>query len=241
MYKLLISYEGTAYSGWQVQPNAPSIQQLLQQAASTILRIPVQITGSGRTDAGVHAKGQVAHLNIETLPETFLFQINGILPPDIRVQSCEKVSPDFHARYSATSKIYHYHLTLGPIDDPFRRRFSLHFNFPFDREAVIQGAHSLIGHHDFTSFANERGEAQNKVRSLYRCDLVEDRFELEANGFLYKMVRNIVGTLLEVARGKRSSGEILEILHAKDRKRAGMAAPPHGLCLMQVLYSAPKT
>lgn len=234
MYKILISYEGTLYSGWQVQPNGISIQQLLQEAASTILRHPVQITGSGRTDAGVHATGQIAHIQEKTLPEQFLLQMNGILPPDIRVKSMEKVDADFHARYSAVGKIYHYHVTLGPIDDPFRRRFALHWPYPFDLDAIRKTAHKLVGTHNFTSFANEGGSAKDKVRTLKRCDLIEEehgvRFELEANGFLYKMVRNIVGTLLE------QQGDISAILAAKDRKAAGKAAKPHGLFLVKVLY-----
>lgn len=243
-YKLTISYDGTNYSGWQVQKNALSIQSVIQKALETFLRAPTFLTGSGRTDSGVHAKGQVAHFESPTSfePKKLLFSLNGLLPRDIRIKKIEEVPPDFHARYSAKSKIYHYYLLLDPIADPFRLLYRHQVFGSFDKNLLIQGAQKFVGTHDFTSFANVKEDAgTDAIRTLYRLDVVEEngglRLEFEGNGFLYKMVRNITGTLLDVARGKIEPEAISTILQARDRTKAGPAAPAHGLFLMQVNYS----
>jgi tRNA pseudouridine38-40 synthase len=251
-YKITLAYDGTNYGGWQIQPNAPSIQALIEQSLSTILRIPTSVIGSGRTDSGVHALGQVAHFTvqraIEELPiETFkiLSSLNGLLPAGIRVLDITPVPPDFHARYSALSKIYHYHLHLDPIPDPFKRHYAYQVPHFIDLSQLKETAAHFIGTHDFSSFANEasRGSAaKDAIRTLHRLSVIDEpggvRLEFEGDGFLYKMVRNIVGTLLDVCAGKINKDQIPNILAAKDRKRAGRSAPAHALFLMQVHYPA---
>lgn len=244
-YKLNIAYDGTNYCGWQVQPNGLSIQEVLQKHLATIIRHPAHVTGSGRTDAGVHARGQVAHfhsdqpLNLRRLHHS----LNGLLPGDIRVNSIEEVPLNFHARYSAIAKTYHYHLRLGHVQDPFQRLYSTQVHERLDLPLLKEAARHFLGTHDFSSLANEahRGSASHDpVRTLYRLDVIEQdqnvRLEFEGNGFLYKMVRNIVGLLLDAASGKRPVGDIPAILAAKDRRQAGQAAPAQGLFLVQVRY-----
>ncbi len=244
-HKLILSYDGTAYSGWQVQKNATSIQTLVQEALSTILRSPLSLVGAGRTDSGVHALGQVAHFT--TVSEIdrgkTLLSLNGLLPSAIRALSLESVSADFHARYSAKSKLYRYHLQLGPLRDPFKQRYSLFVPYPLDLELLRSATLEFIGKRDFTSFSNEahRGSAaKNPVRTLESIELRQEGnslyLEFKGEGFLYKMVRNIVGTLLDVARGKVPLSALPEIFAAKDRKCASPTAPAHGLFLVEVIY-----
>ncbi|MES2345573.1 MAG: tRNA pseudouridine(38-40) synthase TruA [Chlamydiota bacterium] len=245
-YKLILSYDGTHYGGWQIQPNSLTIQELVQKALTTALRHETHITGSGRTDAGVHARAQVAHFTTDTSFDikTLLRSLNGLLPPDIRIFDLEPVSDDFHARYSAQGKIYHYHLHLERYHDPFNRLYSTHIRYPLDQELLKKAALLFLGTHDFTSFANEahRGAAANNpIKTLKRLDIIQEpggiRLEFEGNGFLYKMVRNIVGTLLEIASKQRKIEEIPELFAAKNRCLADTAAPPQGLFLHQVLYT----
>lgn len=242
-YKLTISYDGARYCGWQVQGNGQSIQSLVQQALQTALRHPLGLTGSGRTDAGVHARGQTAHFD-SPVPfdlNRLRVSLNALLPEDIRILSIEPVPSDFHARYSAVGKIYHYHLHLDPVLDPFTRHYRTQIFSRLDLDRLKKGACFFIGTHDFTSFANlKETAAQDSVRTLRRLDVIEQkggvRLEFEGNGFLYKMVRNITGTLLDVGSGKISHEKIPGIFAARDRRKAGQAAPPHGLFLMEVLY-----
>jgi tRNA pseudouridine38-40 synthase len=245
-YKLTIAYDGTQYSGWQIQPNAVSIQQILQDALKTILRIEdVSLIASGRTDAGVHAKGQVAHFRHPTLIEEARLQVslNGIVPRDIRIKKVEVVSSHFHAQYHAIGKEYHYHLYLERVMDPFQRLYCWHVHTPLDFDRLKKASCLFVGTHDFTSFANEAyagSASRNPVRTLYRLEVIPTeggaRLEFEGNGFLYKMVRNIVGMLVEVASGKREIESIPAVLEAKDRRLAARAAPPQGLFLMRVDY-----
>lgn len=244
-YKLTIAYDGTAYSGWQVQPHDLSIQQVLQNAMGTILRQPIVLIGSGRTDAGVHAEGQTAHFKQDTEIDLYRFHnsLNGLIPQDIRVKTIEPASLDFHAQYSAIGKEYHYHLYTDKVMDPFRRLYSWHLYHAIDLDLLHQAASLFVGTHDFTSFANEahRGSAsKDPVRTLTRLAIVEEaggvRLEFEADGFLYKMVRNIVGTLVDIARGKRPLDDIPNIFAARDRRLGSMASPPQGLFLMRVDY-----
>lgn len=242
-YKLTIAYDGTAYSGWQVQENAQSIQSLIQKALQTALRHSVDLTGSGRTDAGVHAKGQTAHFDTDIDCKKLQPSLNALLPSDIRILEIVPTAPDFHARYSATSKIYHYHLHVDPISDPFTKLYRHQVFGPFDLAKMKQGAAQFLGTHDFTSFANTKEEPEtDAVRTLYRLDIVEQkggvRLEFEGDGFLYKMVRNITGTLLDVAAGKIDPAQIPAIFAARDRRKAGFAAPAQGLFLMEVIYSS---
>lgn len=244
-YKLLLSYDGTRYSGWQIQDNAQSIQTHVQTALTTALRQNIPIVGSGRTDSGVHALEQVAHFVYEKKLDLkkLLHSLNGLLPLDIRVHGLVPAPVDFHARYSAKSKIYRYHLHLKPVANPFTRLYSYHIPYPLDLPLMKKAASFFIGPHNFTSFSNEAhlgSAARDPVRNLYRLEIIETEqglfFELEADGFLYKMVRNIVGTLLEVARGKLPLEKIPEIFEALDRRAAPATAPPHGLFLIKVLY-----
>lgn len=244
-YKILISYDGTNFAGWQVQENAPAIQPIIQKALETILRHPTNLTGSGRTDAGVHALGQVAHFDSDVPLESqkTLFSLNSLIPIEIRVHTMEKVALDFHARYSASSKIYHYHLHLDPITNPFTRLYRHHVVIPCNQKLLREAIPYFLGTHDFTSFANQahRGTASyDPIRNIMRLDVIPQegglRLEFEADGFLYKMVRNITGTLLDVGSGKIKPEEIPGILLAKDRRKAGSSAPPQGLFLMRVLY-----
>jgi tRNA pseudouridine38-40 synthase len=244
-YRLTIAYDGTNYGGWQVQRNTVSIQSLIEHSLGTILRTPVSVIGSGRTDAGVHALGQSAHFSTEMPVDTkkILASLNGLLPAEIRVLAIASAPFDFHARYDAISKTYHYRLHLDKVQNPFQRRYAYHVPHPVDLGLLKEAAFPLIGTHDFTSFANEANRAaaaKDPVRTLSRLDVLLEpggaRLELEGDGFLYKMVRNIAGTLLDVCAGKIVKDQIPTILAAKDRKVAGRAAPPHGLYLVAVRY-----
>jgi tRNA pseudouridine38-40 synthase len=242
-YKLIIAYDGTNYSGWQVQANATSISKLIQNALETALRHPTNLTGAGRTDAGVHAKGQTAHFDtdLELNLGSLRISLNALLPKDIRIMDILPVPKDFHARYSASSKVYHYYLHLDPIADPFNNLYRYHILGRFDLNLLQKGTAPLIGTHDFTSFANTKKDKEiDPVRTLQRIDVVEIpggvRLEFEGTGFLYKMVRNLTGALIEVARKKLEITDLSQILMAKDRTKAPAAAPPHGLFLSEVKY-----
>lgn len=245
-YQLTIAYDGTGYSGWQVQPNGQAIQPLIQNALATVLRGPVKLTGSGRTDAGVHARGQTAHFDAPhpVDPSRLRISLNALLPADIRILHINPVDPHFHARYDAISKTYHYHLHLDPVIDPFVRLYRHQVYGLCDLSRMREAIPHFLGTRDFLSFANEphRGSAsRGAIRTLFRLDLIEQkggiRLEFEGDGFLYKMVRNITGVLLDVAAGKLAPENIPEIFAAKDRRRASAAAPPQGLFLMEVNYS----
>ncbi len=244
-YKLTVTYDGTHYSGWQIQSNGIAIQEIIQGEVQKITQSTTHLIGAGRTDTGVHAKGQVAHFVVKNPLDLFRFKhaLNRLLPVDIRVIAVEEVPLEFHARYSATAKVYHYHLHLDPIRDPFVRHYSWHIHHQFDVELLRQGAQFFVGSHDFTSFANDslRGAAsRNAVRTIYSLDVVVEkggvRLEFKGNGFLYRMVRNITGTLVNVAIGKFQLSDIPRLFEAKDRELAGKGAPAHGLFLMEVEY-----
>lgn len=237
-YKLTLSYEGTLFAGWQVQKTGPSIQTHLQKALETTLRHPVAVTGAGRTDAGVHAWGQTAHIDTPHLPS--LLSINALLPPQIRLLSIDPVPSTFHARYSATGKIYQYRLRFQR--DPFQDRFRA-FSPPINLSFLQSAIPYLIGTHDFFTFANENHKgtaAHDSVRTLRRLLLHPEpdglTLTFEGDGFLYKMVRNLVGTLMEVGRGKRPPSSIPSLLASHNRSLAGPTAPPEGLHLISVLY-----
>lgn len=243
-YKILIAYDGTHYHGWQIQPNGISIQQLIEEKLKIVLRQEIKITGSGRTDAGVHAVGQVAHFHSDSLhAHKVLGSLNGLLPHDIRILSLEEAPSDFHAQYSALGKIYRYHLFLNQVMNPFKRLYTWHIRTPICHKNLQKGAEHFLGEHDFTTFANEAHSgvaAHDPVRVMKRVDIIQEEggifLEFEADGFLYKMVRNIVGTLVDVAIGKRDPSTIPLLFEKKDRREAGTAAPPQGLFLFKVLY-----
>lgn len=244
-YKITVAYDGNPYSGWQIQSNGVSVQEILQQKLQILTGKPTPVTGAGRTDAQVHAKGQVAHFTVDKPlePYQFCYSLNCLLPKDIRIINVVEVPETFHARYSAIGKIYHYHLHIGPVESPFTRLHSWHLYQKIDLQLLRQAALLFIGKHDFSSFTNEayRGAAaKNPVRTVHRLDVVDEpggvRLEFQGDGFLYKMIRNIVGTMVEVACGKRPITDIPKMMAAKNRQHAGKGAPAHGLFLMEVLY-----
>ncbi len=242
-YKLVIAYNGTHYCGWQIQPNGISIQSLIENALKTLLKEPLFIVGAGRTDAGVHALGQVAHFDSSTELDTFriLGQLNGILPPDIRIKVLQQVDTNFHARFSSQGKEYHYHLWLEKTADPFLAPYRYHPRFLISLPLLQEAAQQFVGTHDYTTFTNTGGASTTYIRTIQRLDIVPQeggvRLEFEGPGFLYKMVRNIVGTLLEVASAKRSLEEVNALFEAKDRRQAASAVPARGLFLVRVHYS----
>ena len=244
-YKMKIAYDGTGYGGWQVQPNAVSIQSVIEKALFISLREKISVTGSGRTDAGVHALGQIAHFQTgaTATPYRLKHSLNGLLPKAIRIVDLEEISDHFHARYSATGKIYHYHLHLDRVASPFNHLYSLHVHHTVDLSLLEKAAICFLGTKDFSAFTHEAhlgSAAKNPVRTLQRIDLVEEvggvRLEFEGDGFLYKMVRNITGTLLDICAGHIQIEEIESIFSSKDRKKAGKTAPPEGLFLIKVHY-----
>lgn len=242
---LSIAYDGTNYHGWQIQPNGITIQEAIQDALKILLKCDTSIVGSGRTDAGVHALAQVAHFKHEHPLDygRFLYSLNALIPHDIRVNKIASVHADFHSQYSVISKVYRYHFHLDRIHNPFKRLYSWHVLEKIDLALLERATKEFLGTHDFTSFANEahRGTASHDaVRNLMRLDAIKEDggfyLEFEADGFLYKMVRNIVGMLIDIARGKRPLSDVAAVFAAKDRRQASSAAPPQGLFLVKVCY-----
>lgn len=244
-YKMVLMYDGTLFCGWQIQHQGISIQQTIEEAIQKITKEDVKVIGSGRTDAGVHALGQTAHFKIAKELDLYRFHysLNALLPPEIRVKEISPAPLSFHAQYSAIRKTYRYHVSLSKTQSPFNRLYAWHFIGQADISLLKKAAGMFLGTHDFTSFANEahRGSAsKDPIRTLMRLDVVENgkeiALELEADGFLYKMVRNIVGTLFDAAIGRTPLDSIPDIFAAKDRRKAGAAAPPQGLFLLKVDY-----
>lgn len=242
-YKLTISYDGTRFSGWQVQPNGISVQALLQDAFNTVLREKIMITGAGRTDAGVHAHGQTAHFHFDKpldLPK-LQHSINALLPDDIRLMEIKEVSDDFHSRYSALSKEYHYQIDL--TYNPFNRFYSWWVPYKIDIDLLKAALKKYEGEHDFKGFANENEKgvaAHDSKRRMIKCELIQNGAQLTivyiADGFLYKMARNLTGTAIDIARGYLPLNTIDDIFDTQDRKKGGQAAPAHGLFLYKVNY-----
>jgi tRNA pseudouridine38-40 synthase len=245
LYKLVIAYDGTSFSGWQIQPRGDSIQGLLEKAFHTITKEECRVIGSGRTDAGVHALGQVAHVRLKQKrePHKIKHSLNGLLPPAIRVRSIEEAPKSFHAQLSAKIKEYHYHICLDEVVLPFDRPYVWHLRKTLDIPLLKKAAAHFVGTHDFAAFANAPGKTSKKpstTRTISRLDVIETpqgiRLEFEGNGFLYKMVRNITGMLVAVASGRRHIADIHATLLSKDRKKAERAAPAQGLFLVRVSY-----
>ena len=240
--KILIEYDGSRYCGWQIQPNGESIQAILERAISTFFGTPTRITGSGRTDAGVHALGQVANFNAdkEFDRHRILRALNALTPADITIKDVEVVADSFDARRDGRSRIYEYHILNRSTASPFYLNRAWHVHEALDDAAMRAAIPCLIGEHDFSSFRAAGCEAAHPIRKVYRTSL-ESRGELlvytiEATAFLRHMVRNIAGTLVEVGRGLRTPESFGELLEARDRTQAGPTAPPHGLYLIEVKY-----
>jgi tRNA pseudouridine38-40 synthase len=240
--KLTIAYDGTEFHGFQVQPNLRTVQGVLQETIGRVTSHPVSIIGSGRTDAGVHARAQVVNFHTESrIPvEKWPIALNTRLPNDLVVQTAEEVPDDWHSRFSAKGKVYRYVIDRSPYPDVFQRLYTYHYPYPLRIEPMIEAARHLVGRHDFTSFCAANTPLEDKVRRLHVVDLTEDGHLLHivcrGEGFLYNMVRIIAGTLLDVGRGKFAPDEIPAILEAKDRTRAGLTAPAYGLTMWEVLY-----
>lgn len=240
--RLILAFDGTAYHGWQTQKNAPTVQGSLSKAIAHITGEHAILTGSGRTDAGTHARGLVANFFTESRigPEQLLRALNSILPNDIRVLSVRQMPLDFHSRRNAISKVYRYQIYLGPILLPHMIREFFHFPYPIDILKMEKAARLFIGEHDFASFAKANTAPKNTIRRILRCDLKKHGHRLimtvEGNGFLHHMVRNMAGTLLEVGRGTISLRDFRELFVKRDRTLAGFTAPAHGLVLLKVQY-----
>jgi tRNA pseudouridine38-40 synthase len=240
--KLILEYDGTAYHGWQVQPGLDTIQGRLEAALARLAGSPVQVMGAGRTDAGVHAFGQVASCSIDVRLEERVVQraLNANLPADIVVRDVAWVPGEFDARRSARAKTYRYTLLRRAERSALEGRYSLHVPYAVDVEAMAEAAQYLVGTHDFSTFRAGTCAAATPVRTVSRAGWRTEgdlcRFEIVGNAFLQHMVRIIVGTLLDVGRGRRRPGDVPEILAARERRQAGKTAPPHGLCLVRVEY-----
>lgn len=246
--RLTVEYDGTAYNGWQIQNNAPSVQAALERAASRLAGGPVRVRGAGRTDAGVHARGQVAVVElpaaipVEKIPEA----LNSRLPDDVAVTAAAGAAEDFDPRHDCVMKQYSYSMTLGPVRPALGDRRSWHVKRPVDVDAMIAAAGAFLGDHDFTSFCNRELAGRDNVRTVERSDIEElppDRagrrrlvFRVEGRSFLYNQVRAMVGTLYGVGTGRFAPSGIADIFAARDRAAAGESAPPWGLCLEWVLY-----
>jgi len=246
-YKLITAFDGTNYSGWQIQPNNNTIQAELQRAFAIALNQKVHVTGCGRTDAGVHAKAHASHVTVDEEVDTgkLLYKLAALLPADIRVLSIELMTMDFHARYGAYSKTYHYHLHLSRHLSPFKRHYCHQVFADVNLDLMQKAAKMFEGEHDFTSFAHQASHGCAKyapVKTIYKSQLIEADegviYEVQGSGFLHKMVRNMVGTLIDIGRGKIEFENLAKIMAAKDRRLAGKTAPPQGLFLVEVQYGS---
>ena len=240
--KLTIEYDGSAYHGWQIQPGLRTIQGVMREKIAQITQADVNLIGAGRTDAGVHALGQVANFKTENMIacETLQRGLNGLLAPDIVITAAKEVGEEFHARFSAHSKVYEYRILNQPYPSAIGRRYAWFIHRKLDIVAMQGCATTLIGSHDFSSFRASGDESRHSIREVFRLEIERSgnflTMTIEANAFLREMVRSIVGTLVDVGYGKTSSQEFLEIFQARDRRRAGMTAPAHGLFLVEVKY-----
>ena len=238
--KLTIAYDGTNYCGWQIQPNGITIEEVINKALTKLTGEDIQVIGASRTDSGVHAMGNVAVFDTETtIPaEKIAMALNQRLPEDIVIVRSEEVAPDFHPRYCDCSKTYEYHIINTRIPIPTKRLTNYFVSYVLDIEKMRQAASYLVGEHDFVSFCNIRTDVENTVRTITALEILTEGNEITiritGNGFLYNMVRIIVGTLIRVGRGFYEPEKVKEILEAKDRKAAGVTAPANGLMLMEI-------
>ncbi|MRR06914.1 MAG: tRNA pseudouridine(38-40) synthase TruA [Deltaproteobacteria bacterium] len=240
--KLIIEYEGTQYAGWQIQPNGLAVQEVLEGALSGLLKEKVRLVSSGRTDAGVHAKGMVASFLTErNLPvKAFCEGLNSLLPPDIAIREAVEVPPEFNPRRDAVAKHYRYTIYNSSRRSPLNRQYVWRFSGTLDCAAMQQAAALFVGEKDFAAFRASNCAAKTTVRRIYSLDIsrCDDMivFDVRGSGFLKNMVRIIVGTLVEVGRGSMDLDDIVNLFQEKDRRKAGITAPPQGLCLLEVFY-----
>jgi tRNA pseudouridine38-40 synthase len=266
--KLTLAYDGAEFHGWQIQPGQPTVQGLITDILRRLTQEQVTLHAAGRTDAGVHAWGQVANFKTDShlFPEELAHGLNALLPPAVRVRSAEEASPDFHARWCAQDKTYRYSIYRGRVLPPFLPRYVLHHPHPLDFAAMSEAARRFEGQHDFTTFAASSGSDEddldrNVLRTVYRSEMIaappeclgqasrpfdaqhplgpdEWIYLVRGKSFLRHMVRKIVGALLEVGRGRLQPADIPRLLELRDRARSGPTVPAHGLCLLSVEYPA---
>jgi tRNA pseudouridine38-40 synthase len=246
-FKLTIAYDGTDFHGWQIQANKPTIQGEIVDVLRRITEESIILHAAGRTDAGVHALGQVASFRTQSPLSAGEFQraLNALLPPTIRIVAAEEVGPDFHARWSARGKIYRYRLYRGKVVPPMLWRYVLHYPFPLEEDAMRDAAARFVGNHDFASFAASTGsedddKERSTVREIYSSELVRSEdgeefvYTVRGRSFLRYMVRKMVGTLLDIGRGKLKPEDIDRLYELKDRSKSGPTVPPQGLCMVAV-------
>ncbi|MFQ5691742.1 MAG: tRNA pseudouridine(38-40) synthase TruA, partial [Nitrospinota bacterium] len=242
-YRLTLEYDGTDYHGWQLQGNVRTLQGALLDALEKLLGRRPTVYASGRTDAGVHALGQVVNFRADTRlqPDEIQRALNSLLPRDIAVRRVGRVPDDFHAQHSSVGKAYKYVILNRGFPSPLLRRFSWHVRSPLDVSGMREGGAHLVGRHDFRAFwGGDAGSERDPVRTVEALDVLPEgetiEIRIKADGFLRYMVRNIVGTLVEVGRGKMTPARVREILESRDRSQAGPTAPPQGLFLVEVFY-----
>ena len=243
-YKITVQYDGTRYKGWQVQKSTEdTIQGKIQHVLETLVGHPVEVIGSGRTDAGVHASGQIANFHIEDsyCEEEIMRWLNEHLPQDIAVTQICEVEERFHSRYQADTKTYRYRIHTSSISNVFERKYVYEYLLPLDIEKMRKAAEHLIGTHDFRAFCGNRRMKKSTVRTIYSIEIEVNESEIAiiytGNGFLQNMIRILTGTLIEVGDGRREPKEMIQILESKDRSMAGYTVPPHGLILEKVTYA----
>ncbi|GAB6178872.1 tRNA pseudouridine(38-40) synthase TruA [Desulfotomaculum defluvii] len=243
--KLTVAYDGTNYHGFQEQRGTglATIQEVLESTLSTLGKNSIQVIGAGRTDAGVHAQGQVVNFRSDKWPipiEKIHLAMNALLPLDLRIVKAEEVTMDFHARFSASAKTYRYSIYNHRVLSPFHRLYCYHEPRKLDVEAMRKGALHLLGSHDFKSFQAQGTPVKDTIRTIFRAEIIEElpiiHLYVRGNGFLYNMVRIITGTLIGLGIGKIKPEDMPGIIQGKNRKLAGFTAPPQGLCLMEVEY-----
>lgn len=241
-YRLDVAYDGTRFRGWARQPEARTVQGEIEAALERLFRGPVPLTVAGRTDAGVHASGQVANFRAEASPPADLRRaLNALTPEDIAINRAEPAPADFDARRSALSRRYRYRLQPGPVPDPFERRYAVHWPYPLDRDLLRECAALLPGTHDFTAFTPTDTDHVRFERNILDAEWSAETeailsFEVEADAFMRNMVRALVGTMLEVAAGRRDLGSFATLLEGRPRSEGGETAPAHGLFLIGVTY-----
>lgn len=239
---LRVAYDGTNYSGWQVQPNAITVEEVLKKAVEDLFKQNIEMTGASRTDAGVHAYGNVAVFDVDTrMPaEKISYALNQRLPEDVRVVQSHQVADDFHPRHADCIKTYEYKIWNDRFENPMTRLYSHFYHGELDVDKMNEACRYFIGEHDFTSFCSVGSQVKSKVRTIYSLEVTrQDKMvtiRITGNGFLYNMVRIIAGTLLKVGQGVIEPAEITSIIEAKDRESAGPTAPARGLALVEIKY-----
>lgn len=241
-YFVTFSYDGTRYHGWQIQPNGVSVQEKLQEALSTLLREPIVVTGAGRTDAGVHARMMVAHFDWEGAVidgQQLAYKLNRLLPYDIAVSKVEPVSEEMHARFSAKSRMYRYYIHI--VKDPFQRTYSCEIHYPLDFAKMNEAAKILTTYEDFGAFCKSGADVKTTFCDVTKAEWVQTSptswyFEIRANRFLRNMVRAVVGTLIEVGRGRLSIDDFKKVIEGKQRSDAGESMPGNALFLEDIVY-----